>query len=68
MAEAQEHAEFDPSYEAKTAFAYKDNVEFPAPNSDGSIQIGDYESSEPEWTVSESSFANDTSEDDDVQQ
>ena len=68
VAEAQERAEFDPSYEAKTAFAYEGNVEFTAPNADGSIQSGDYESSEPDWTGSESSFANDTSEDDDMQQ
>ena len=65
VAEAQEHADFDPSYESKTAFAYKGNVEFTAPNSDGSVQIGDYESSEPEWTVSDSNV---TSEDDDMQQ
>ena len=58
VAEAQNYAEFDPSYEALTGFAYKANVEFT--DSD--------ESSEPEWTVSESGFANDTSEDDDVQQ
>ena len=56
VAEAQKYAEFDPSYEALTAFAYRGNLEFT------------YESSEPEWTVSKSSFANDTSEDDDVQQ
>ncbi|KAL0033389.1 hypothetical protein WJX77_007299 [Trebouxia sp. C0004] len=68
VVEAQEHADFDPSYGSKTAFAYKGNVEFTAPESDGSIQTGDYGSSEHEWSVSESSFADDTPKDDDVQQ